>query len=281
MASAAASGPVAASAVAAASACAGRAASAAAARRLGLELGGACAAALRLPRRPLFRLTRPASRPAQTAVEWPPPAAPPWATQDAQQAYAHAGFWPPPGGDAGAYDDGDDANAYEDEDDEPYEEEAYDEGAFAAAGEVIWRVGDTLDDEDDEDEDETPEVVLELSDEWAARFALTEHRRAQRTPFCATAALSVRPHNRLTRRAGRSALRRQAAGASREPARRAGARRAAEQRHACCRPGGTAAHGRGHRARGGHRRVAAQRRCVALIVLHTFAMPRRCADVMR
>ncbi len=193
MAASAASGPVAASAVAAASACAGRTASAAAAWRLGLELGGACAAVCRRAR-PRSRLTRPAraSRPAQTAVEWPPPPAPPWAHQDVPQAYAHAAFWPPPGGHAAAtYEEDEDAGAYDEyEDDEPYEE-PYDEGAFAAAGEVVWRVGDALD--DDEEEDETPEVALELTDEWAARFALTEHRRAQRTPqpsfsfgFCAS-----------------------------------------------------------------------------------------------
>jgi hypothetical protein len=222
-------------------------------------------AAVRVPG---SRLTRPAraSRPAQTAVEWPPPPAPPWAQQDVPQTYAHAAFWPPPGGHAAATYDDDDANDDDEyEDDAPYDE-PYDEGAFAATGEVVWRVGDAL---DDEEEDETPEVALELTDEWAARFALTEHRRAQRTPqpslsfgFCA----SFNPHNSLTRRAGRPALRRQAAGASCEPTRRAGARRAAERRHACRRPGGAAAHGRGHRARCRHRHVAAQRRCVASAV---------------
>jgi hypothetical protein len=212
-------------------------------------------------------------------VEWPPPAAPPWAQQDAAQAYAHAGFWPPQGGDAAAYDHDEDPNAHDEyEDDEPYDE-AYDEGAFAAVGEVVWRVGDALDDDDDEEEDETPEVALELTDEWAARFALTEHRRAQRTHlalFLLQLGLRfpLRPHNSLTRRVALHAPRRQAAGASREPPRRAAARSAAEQCHTCCRPCGTAAHGRGHRARCGHRHVATQRRCVALIVLHMFAMPR-------
>ena len=58
--------------------------------------------------------------------------------------------------------------------------------AAFAAGEVVWRAGDALDDDADEEGEDEDEAgasggfTIELSDEWAARFALTEHRRAQR-----------------------------------------------------------------------------------------------------
>jgi hypothetical protein len=58
-----------------------------------------------------------------------------------------------------------------------------DAGAAFAPGEVIWRAGDALDDEEEEGEEEEEEeegVTFALSEEWAARFAQTEHRRAQR-----------------------------------------------------------------------------------------------------
>ena len=134
-----------------------------------------CAAAAALAR----RLTRPAcaSHPAQTAVAWPPPPAPPEA-QGTAYGGSHAG-WAPPGGDAGAYSAVND-EAYDEGDyDEGEEDEEYDAGASFVPGEVVWRAGDALDDEDD-DEEEAPEIALELSEEWAARFAQTEHRRAQR-----------------------------------------------------------------------------------------------------
>jgi hypothetical protein len=143
---------------------------------------------------------------AQTAVPWPPPPIPNtppagWGDASYEQASydsagvsrelsdAYAAHTLHSGGAAqdeeGAYDEG----LYEQ--DEAYAEQ--DDGAEAAtfaAGEVIWRAGDALDDEeedaeedDDEEEEEEEagvEVGFELSEEWAARFAQTEHRRALR-----------------------------------------------------------------------------------------------------
>ena len=116
-------------------------------------------------------------------MTWPPPPAPPGA-QTAWYGGTHAG-WAPPGGEGGAY-DGEGDQTYDDADgdyEEEAEEEAYDAAASFVPGEVVWRVGDALD--DDEEEDEAPEIELELTEEWAARFAQTEHRRAQRA--CAAA----------------------------------------------------------------------------------------------
>ena len=127
-------------------------------------------------------LTRPACawHPAQTAVTWPPPPAPPWAQDEA----AYALGWAQPGAAAAGYDGGDGTGEYDEYEGEydadDAEGESYDGAAFAA-GEVVWRVGDALDDEEgDDDGDDAPEVELELTEEWAARFAQTEHRRAQR-----------------------------------------------------------------------------------------------------
>ena len=124
-------------------------------------------------------LTRPAcaSRPAQTAVTWPPPPAPPWAQEEAAYAlaWAQAGAAAAGYGDTGACDEYEGEYEADDADGESYD------GAAFAAGEVVWRVGDALDDEEgDDDGDDAPEVELELTEEWAARFAQTEHRRAQR-----------------------------------------------------------------------------------------------------
>ena len=134
---------------------------------------------------PARRLTRAACalRSAQTAVTWPPPAAPPEA-QGAAYGGAHGG-WAPLGGDAAAHDGWID-EAYDEGDyDEGEEDKAYDAGASFVPGEVVWRAGDALD--EDEDDYEAPEVELELSEEWAARFAQTEHRRAQRACSCLAA----------------------------------------------------------------------------------------------
>jgi len=43
---------------------------------------------------------------------------------------------------------------------------------------VVWRAGDPLD--ADEDEEEEEEFVLELTEEWTARFALTDYKRTLR-----------------------------------------------------------------------------------------------------
>ena len=132
---------------------------------------------------------------AQTAVPWPPPPipnTPPPGWGDAsyeQAAYDRAG-WSRELSDAYAAHTlhGDSAAQGKEEDSLYEDDEAYaeqDEGAEAAtfaAGEVIWRAGDALDDEEEdaEEDDDEEEVGFELSEEWAARFAQTEHRRAQR-----------------------------------------------------------------------------------------------------
>ena len=65
------------------------------------------------------------------------------------------------------------------EDESDLAAEAQEAALSVAPGEVIWRAGDALSDETT-DEEATEEVAFALSEEWAARFALTEHRRAQR-----------------------------------------------------------------------------------------------------
>jgi hypothetical protein len=137
-------------------------------------------------------------------------------TQEEWAASEHAAAAWHGDGDAAAFTgpaaDADTADAgYYEEQEAGYEEEEEEEGegsgaqAAFAAGEVIWQAGDAL----DEEEGDGGEEAFELSDEWAARFAQTEHRRAQRAP----ARRSLAPSHVLTLPRPASARRRQAAGA--------------------------------------------------------------------
>ena len=112
--------------------------------------------------------SRPARAACQEAVPWPPPLpeGPPEAC------------WPGAAeGEGPRRKDGADWDVTAEPDFET--EEAYE---YAQPGEVLWRAGDDLE-EDEESGEAGPasESVLELSDEWAARFAATELRRALRT----------------------------------------------------------------------------------------------------
>lgn len=91
----------------------------------------------------------------------PPPGCPPggWA-----QSWDTAVPWPPSQPPS-------EWSAEEEEEEEEWEEEA---------GAVVWRVGDPVQADGDEEEEEEDETVLELNEEWVARFAVTAHRRAAR-----------------------------------------------------------------------------------------------------
>ena len=150
------------------------------------------------------------SRPPPWLLPPPPPgAAPPPPPPGGWRSWETAVPWPPS-----------ELPSQWSEEEEAWEEEEEEEGGGAEeAGAVVWRVGDPVDAEDDEEEEEEEEEqVLELSEEWVARFAVTAHRRAVRASPLRSCSASLCPNTLTHRTAGKQQERESRTGGGYRPA---------------------------------------------------------------